>query len=247
MKALGVIPARLGSVRLPRKPLKKIAGKLLVQHVYQNVKKSKWLDDVVVATDSKEIVQAVDDFGGEAVLTSPAHASGTERVGEVAKKFKKYDTFVNIQGDEPLMAGSAVDKLLRDFGKEKTALIASLYTPKTEKKEFENPNVVKVVLDKKGCALYFSRATIPFDRSGKDSGFMKHLGIYAYRRKFLMELPKLKASLLENREKLEQLKWLDNGYKIRMIACRADSIGVDTEEDLKLVERLIERKVKVLA
>jgi 3-deoxy-manno-octulosonate cytidylyltransferase (CMP-KDO synthetase) len=247
MKALGVIPARLGSVRLPQKPLRFIAGKPLIQHVYQNVKKSRLLDDVVVATDSNEIVRLVEDFGGEAVLTSPAHASGTERVGEVAKKFKKYEIFVNIQGDEPLILGSTVDRLLRDFKKEKTALIASLYIPKTEKKEYENPNTVKVVLDKNGYALYFSRASIPFDRSGKDSWFLKHLGIYAYRRKFLLGLSKLKASMLENQEKLEQLKWLDNGFKIRMIACRADSIGVDTEEDLRHVERLLERKVKAFA
>ena len=136
---------------------------------------------------------------------------------------------------------------VKEFRKEKTALVASLYIPKKEKKQFVNPNAVKAVLDKKGYALYFSRATIPYDRSGKDSSFLKHLGIYAYRRKFLMELPKLRASLLENREKLEQLKWLDNGFKIRMIESRTDSIGVDTEEDLIAVENILKKKEGALA
>ena len=247
MKVLGVIPSRLGSVRLPKKPLRLIAGKPLIQHVYQNVKKAKLLDDLVVATDSPEIVRLVQDFGGEAVLTSPAHASGTERVAEVAQKYKKYDTFVNIQGDEPLISGSTVDRLLRDFGKEKKALIGSLYIAKTDLEEYESPNVVKVTLNKQGYALYFSRSPIPHDRSGKDSSFMKHLGIYIYQRKFLTELPKLKASPLENREKLEQLKWLDNGYSIRMIPCRVDSIGVDTEEDVQRVESILQKKSQVLA
>jgi 3-deoxy-manno-octulosonate cytidylyltransferase (CMP-KDO synthetase) len=247
LKILGVIPARLGSTRLPRKPLKVIAGKLLVQHVYLNAKKAKWLDDLVVATDSHEIAQAVHDFGGEAVMTSPAHTSGTERVAEVAQKFKKHDLFVNIQGDEPLMAGAAVDRLLRDFRKEKKALVGSLYIPKNDPEEYENPNVVKVVITKQGYALYFSRSPIPYDRAGKDTSFLKHLGIYAYTRKFLSSLSSLKASLLENREKLEQLKWLENGIAIRMIPCRNDSIGVDTEEDVERVEVLLAKKVKVIA
>ncbi len=247
MKILGVIPARLGSVRLPKKPLKLIAGKPLIQHVYQNVKKSKLLDGVVVATDSTEISRLVEDFGGEAVLTSPAHASGTERVAEVAGKFKKYDTFVNIQGDEPLILGSTVDRLLRDFQKERKALIGSLYVPKTDAGEYENPTTVKVVVNNQGYALYFSRSPIPHDRSGKDTSFLKHLGIYVYNRKFLAGIPKLKASLLETREKLEQLKWLENGFEIRMIPCRTDSVGVDTEEDVRRVEELLQRKAQVLA
>jgi 3-deoxy-manno-octulosonate cytidylyltransferase (CMP-KDO synthetase) len=247
VKILGVIPARLGAVRLPKKPLRLLAGKPLIQHVVQNVKKAKLLDEVVVATDSLEIIRVVEDFGGEAVLTSPAHASGTERVAEVARKFKKYDTFVNIQGDEPLILGSTVDRLLRDFKKEKKALIGSLYVPKTDAGEYESPNVVKVVVNKQGYALYFSRSPIPHDRAGNDASFLKHLGIYVYTRKFLVELPKLKASFLETREKLEQLKWLENGYLMRMIPCRVDSIGVDTEEDLAHVEEILQKKARVLA
>ncbi len=247
MKTLGVIPSRLGAVRLPEKPLRLIAGKPLIEHVCRNVKKAKLLQGFVVATDSKEIFETVENLGYQAVMTSVHHASGTERIAEVAKKFKQYDTFVNIQGDEPLLQGTMIDRLLKEFKKEKTAPIASCYLPKIAAEEFENPNVVKVVLDKKGYALYFSRSPIPFDRSGEDTSFMKHLGIYAYKRKFLLGLSKLKTSQLENREKLEQLKWLDNGFKIRMIASRTDSIGVDTKEDLMMVENLLKKKEKAFA
>ena len=247
MKTLGVIPARLGSTRLPKKPLRLIAGKPLIQHVFLNAKKAKLLDNIVVATDSPEIVAAVDDFGGEAILTSPSHASGTERIVEVAQKFKKYDTFVNIQGDEPLILGATIDRLLRHFEKEKQAPVASLYVNKTNSEEYEDPNVVKAVVNKEGYALYFSRSPVPYDLSGNGLIFMKHLGIYAYRRKFLLDLAKLKASFLENHEKLEQLKWLENGISIRMIESRNDSIGVDTEEDIKRVEELMNKKVKALA
>jgi 3-deoxy-manno-octulosonate cytidylyltransferase (CMP-KDO synthetase) len=247
VKVLGVIPSRLGSVRLPKKPLRLIAGKPLVQHVYQNVKKAKLLDDVVVATDSQEIFDLVRDFGGEAVMTSPVHASGTERISEVAQKFKKYDAFVNIQGDEPLLAGPTVDRLVRDFQKEKLASVASLYVPKMDPEEYQNPNVVKVAINKQGYALYFSRSPIPYDRAGKDSSYLKHLGIYIYSRKFLADLGKLKASLLETREKLEQLKWLENGIQIHMSSCRNDSIGIDTEDDVKLVEDILAKKVAVFA
>jgi len=241
MKVLGVIPARLGSTRLARKPLREIAGKLLIEHVYGNIKKAKSLDGLVVATDAKEIYDAVDDFGGEVVMTSPRCASGTERVAEVAQKYKKYDIFVNIQGDEPLITGGLVDKLVKAIQKEKTAPIASLYVSKTDPVDFENPNAVKVTLDKNGYALYFSRSPIPYNRSSNGAVYMKHLGIYAYRKKFLMAVGKLKASLLENQEKLEQLKWLDNGYRIHMASCRTDAIGVDTEEDLRQVEKILKK------
>jgi 3-deoxy-manno-octulosonate cytidylyltransferase (CMP-KDO synthetase) len=247
MKVLGVIPSRLGSVRLARKPLLKIAGKPLVQHVYQNAKRAKQLDQVIVATDSEEIVRAVSDFGGEAVLTSPAHASGTERIGEIARRFGKYDCYVNIQGDEPLLAGVTIDRLIRDFSKEKRAPVASLYVPKIDPEEYQNPGVVKVVVSKQGYALYFSRSPIPHDRNGRDSSFLKHIGLYIYSRKFLLGLAKLKASLLETREKLEQLKWLENGIMIRMSASRNDSVGVDTEEDLKTVEGILAGKAEALA
>lgn len=247
MKVLGVIPSRLGSVRLPKKPLRLIAGKPLIQRVYENIKKSKLLDDLVVATDAPEIEKLVDGFGGQSVMTSPACQSGTERVAEVAKKFKNFDLFVNIQGDEPLMTGLTVDRLVRDFLKEKNASVGSLYLPKNDKEEYENPNTVKVVIDKRGYALYFSRSSIPHDRAGQSTSFLKHLGVYIYTRKFLLGLSKLKASMLETSERLEQLKWLDNGFDIRMIPCRQDSIGVDTEEDLLKVENILEKKVKVLA
>jgi 3-deoxy-manno-octulosonate cytidylyltransferase (CMP-KDO synthetase) len=247
VKAIAIIPARLGSVRLPRKPLRLIAGKPLIQHVVENVKKARLLDDVIVATDSAEIVAMVEHFGCEAILTSPAHSSGTERIAEAARKFKKYDIFVNVQGDEPLMSAVNIDRLVRDFAKERAAEIASLFVVKNAKEEFADPNVVKVTVDKSGYALYFSRSPIPYDRSGKGGDFLKHLGVYAYKRKFLLALPKLKASWIENQEKLEQLKWLDNGYRIRMISCRTDSIGVDTEDDITAVERFLEKKVRTFA
>ena len=241
MKVLGVIPARLGSTRLAKKPLREIAGKILIEHVYTNIKKARLLDGLVVATDAKEIYDAVDDFGGDVVMTSPRCLSGTERVAEVALKYKKFDTFVNIQGDEPLIPGSLVDKLIRSFEKEKNAPIGSLYISKTDPADFLNPNAVKVTLDKNGYALYFSRSPIPFNRSNNGTTYMKHLGIYIYSKKFLAAVPKLKASFLENQEKLEQLKWLDNGYRIHMAACRTDAIGVDTEEDLKHVEKILQK------
>jgi len=238
MKVLGVIPARLESTRLPRKLLRDLCGKPLIQHVYENVKEAQSLNDVVVACDDQKLVDAVKNFGGKAVLTSTEHQSGTQRIQEVAGKISA-DIYVNIQGDEPLMPGSNVDLLIQSFSERKEFLVGTLALRKNDSEEYGNRNVVKAVLDQNGKALYFSRSPIPCYRDGGETSFWKHLGIYAYRAEFWKHYKEMKSSLLEQAEKLEQLKFLENGVSIQVVETRYDSIGVDTEEDLMLVKRLL--------
>lgn len=239
MKVIGVIPARLESTRLPRKLLRDLCGKPLIQHVYENVKDAKSLSDVVVACDDQKLVDAVKNFGGKAVLTSTEHQSGTQRIQEVAQKMPA-DIYVNIQGDEPLMPGENVDLLIRAFADRKEFLVGTLALPKTEADEFQNKNVVKVVCDNAGKALYFSRSPIPCFRDGGDVSYWKHLGIYCYRAEFWKKYAAMKPSILEQAEKLEQLKFLENGISIQVTATRFDSIGVDTAEDLESVRQILE-------
>lgn len=236
MKVLGVIPARLESTRLPKKLLRDLCGKPLIQHVWANVKQAEFLDDVVVACDDNELVEAVKRFGGRALLTSKTHQSGTSRIQEVAHKMPA-DIYVNIQGDEPLMPGANVDLLVRSFAPRREFLVGTLALPKEDPEEYRNKNVVKVVLGHQGSALYFSRAPIPFFREGGSSRYHKHLGIYAYRSEFWKRYAEMKPSVLEEAEKLEQLKFLENGISIQVIETHEDSIGVDTEEDLEAVKR----------
>lgn len=240
-RAVCIIPARLESTRLPRKLLKTIGGKPLIQWVYEQARHAKKIARVLVACDHELIQKTVESFGGEAVLTSRDHKSGTERIAEAAKHLTA-DYIVNVQGDEPLMNPEVIDLVVDAFSGDLSCVMTTACVKQTDPADFRNPNVVKVVKDKNGVALYFSRAPIPCDRDGSHGEYFKHLGIYGYRREFLLEIPSLPNSCLEDREKLEQLKILEHGYRIRVVETVHDSIGVDTEEDLERVkQRLSER------
>jgi len=240
MKALGVIPARLHSTRLPEKLIRKICDRYILHLVWENACSVKKIAKVVIATDHEKIKSIAESFGAEVVMTNPEHTSGTDRVLEVAKRYN-YPVVVNIQGDEPLMRPQSIDKLLSSFVKNKSVQMATLCYRSTNRKIYQNPNVVKVVKDKNNNALYFSRLPVPFFRDSKEVEFFKHLGIYAYRRSFLLKVARLKSSQLEEAEKLEQLRVLENGHDIKVIEVQHDSIGVDTLDDLNEVERILSR------
>jgi 3-deoxy-manno-octulosonate cytidylyltransferase (CMP-KDO synthetase) len=241
MKAIAVIPARLASTRLPRKMLREIAGQLLIARVYEGVRSSPLLDDVIVATDSEEIMQVCRQHGWNARMTSPAHRSGTERVHEISKAVAA-DVYVNVQGDEAMTRAEHIAALL-DVMKDPNVQVGTLKTPASPE-DINNPNAVKVVTDATGRALYFSRATIPFDRDGSSPNYFKHLGFYAYRKVALDRFYALPESSLERSERLEQLRFLENGISIHVAETPYDTIGVDTEEDLRRAEEmLIHRKM----
>jgi 3-deoxy-manno-octulosonate cytidylyltransferase (CMP-KDO synthetase) len=230
MNAIAVIPARLASTRLPRKMLREIAGTPLVGVVYEAVRSSPLLADVIVATDSDEILRACLEHGWKAEMTSPNHKSGTERVHEIAMR-RDAELYVNVQGDESMVRAEHIASLL-ELMRNPEVHVGTLKTPAAEE-DIANPNAVKVVTDVNGRALYFSRATIPFDRDGTHPGYFKHLGIYAYRRAVLDRFIKLPESSLEKSERLEQLRFLENGIPIYVAETPYDSVGVDTEEDLQ--------------
>jgi 3-deoxy-manno-octulosonate cytidylyltransferase (CMP-KDO synthetase) len=242
-----VIPARYAAARLPGKPLVNLAGKPMIQRVWECVRLAKRIAKVVVATDDERIRSAVQSFGGEAIMTRANHASGTSRIAEVAVS-STADIFINVQGDEPLIAPEAVDALAEcivgedsNDGDEKIAL-ATLAVALKNPADIMDPNICKVVLDFNGDALYFSRAPIPWvrDTAGKvHAQHWKHLGIYAYRREALLEYETLPPGELERLEQLEQLRWLENGYKMRVAETSHDSISVDVPEDVPRVEKLI--------
>ncbi len=239
MKAIAVIPARLPSTRLARKALREIAGVPMIGRVYQAVRSSPLLADVIVATDSEEILEVCRRNGWNARMTSPAHRSGTERVNETANLVAA-EVYVNVQGDEPLTRAEHVATLLEVMN-DPTVQVGTLKTPAAEE-DFNNPNAVKVVTDSVGRALYFSRATIPYDRDGGGTRYFKHLGIYAYRKPALDRFVSLPESPLERSEKLEQLRFLENCIPIYVGETPYDTIGVDTEEDLKRVEAILQRR-----
>lgn len=237
MQITGIIPARYASTRFPGKPLVDIDGKTMIQRVYEQAKKSRMLNNVVVATDDERIYSHVKDFGGKVLLTSPNHKSGTERCAEVAEKIIT-DAYINIQGDEPYIRPEQIDEVALLLQK-KEVEIATLVKEITDNEELFNINKPKVVIGADKKALYFSRQTIPFVRDVEQAKwinhqvFYKHIGIYGYKRNILLELVKLPLSLLENAEALEQLRWLENGYSIYTSITQFESYSVDTEEDLK--------------
>jgi len=235
---IGVIPARYGSTRLPAKALAMIHGKPMVQHVYERCLKSKLLNEVLVATDDKRIFDAVINFGGNVVMTSKKHKSGTDRIGEAVKNIK-CDIVVNIQGDEPMIAPDNIDKAIKPLIQDKGINVATLCISISDKKEISNPNVVKVVLDSNSNALYFSRSVVPFNRDNSSADYYKHIGLYVYRKDYLMKLIKMKPSKLELIEKLEQLRVLESGEKIMVIETKIDSHSVDTLADLKKLRKSI--------
>jgi 3-deoxy-manno-octulosonate cytidylyltransferase (CMP-KDO synthetase) len=237
MKIIGVIPARWGSTRFEGKPLADIAGKPMVRHVWERSKKSRLLDDVLIACDDERVAAAAKKFGATAIMTSPHHASGTDRIAEAIAKYPA-DIIVNIQGDEPLMDSRLIDHLAQALVDKPQCVMATVIKKIERTDDLDNPNVVKVVKDHDGIALYFSRSAIPFDRDGKGgSTFYKHIGIYAYRRDFLLMYKNLPASKLEQTEKLEQLRALEAGFRIMTVETDRETIGVDTPEDVAKVTR----------
>jgi 3-deoxy-manno-octulosonate cytidylyltransferase (CMP-KDO synthetase) len=239
MKTIAVIPARLASTRLPRKMLREIAGKLLVGWVYEAVRSSHLLADVIIATDSEEILEACDRHGWKAQMTSTTHRSGTERVQEVSNTIAA-DVYVNVQGDEPLVRPEQIASLV-DVMKDSAIQVGTVKTP-CPVEDVDNPNAVKVVTVPGGRALYFSRATIPFDRDGTKPSYFKHLGLYAYRKPALDLFVGLPESTLEKGERLEQLRFLENGIPIYVGETPYDSVGVDTEEDLQRVAEILRKR-----
>ena len=246
MKFIGVIPARYASTRFPGKPLAMLGGKSVIQRVYEQV--SGVLDCAYVATDDERILQAVEAFGGKAVMTSPDHKSGTDRIEEAVRKIGgSFDVVINIQGDEPFIQRSQLEEIIRCFDDAETQ-IATLGKPFDKAQGFaavENPNSPKIVVDNRGYALYFSRSVIPFIR-GKETAewmdhypFLKHLGIYAYRTEVLHEITRLPQSSLELAESLEQLRWLQNGYRIKVGLTDVETVGIDTPEDLERAEAFL--------
>lgn len=237
-KVLGIIPARLKSTRLPRKMLADICGKPLICRTYENAKRAKLLDDLIVATDSREIYDAVIDFGGKAIMTSARHQSGSDRVAEAAKKYKNFraDIIVNIQGDEPLLKPSVIDAAIKALLDDPVCPISTVAS-KITREEVANPSISKVVIDKTGKALYFSRSPIPYEREPR-AQYLGHIGLYAFRWDFLFKFTSMVPSKLEQAECLEQLRILENGYPIKVVVVESNIIGVDTPEDLARVGKI---------
>ena len=237
MKVLCVIPARYASTRLPGKPLKDIAGKPMVCRVYDRAVQAGKVSDTVVATDDERILQAVTEHGGRAVMTRADHPTGTDRLAEVAEAFPDIDLIVNVQGDEPLIEPGLIDELIAAFEEDADLQMATVKTLMEDEAEIANPNNVKVVTDKQGYALYFSRSVLPYPRNAGCPVY-KHIGIYAYKRSFLLNYAKMESTPLERSESLEQLRALENGYRIKVVETKAKFVGVDTAEDLAKVNEI---------
>ena len=237
MKVLCVIPARYASTRLPGKPLKDIAGKPMVVRVYERASQAGLVNETLVATDDERIKAAVEAAGGKAMLTRADHATGTDRLAEVAEAYPEVDLIVNVQGDEPLIDPGLIDELAGLFEGETELAMATVKTEIEDEAEQKNPNNVKVVCDKAGYALYFSRSLMPYPRKGGCPVY-KHIGIYAYRRDFLLHYAKMEPTPLEQAESLEQLRALENGYRIKVVETKSKFVGVDTVEDLERVNEI---------
>lgn len=239
MRVIAIIPARLASTRLARKMLREIGGKPLVGWVYEGVRSSPLLADVIIATDSSEIFEACREHNWKAQMTSPAHRSGTERVHEISSKISA-EIYINVQGDEPMVRPEQIATLISIMS-DPGAQVGTVKTP-CSAEEVNNPNAVKVVTAPDGSALYFSRATIPFDRDANHPRYYKHLGLYAYRKPALDQFVSWPESALEKIERLEQLRFLENGIPIHVGETPFDSVGVDTEEDLKRVSTILQKR-----
>ncbi len=237
-KVVGIIPARFGSTRLMGKPLADINGKPMVQHVYESTIKSSILDDVIVATDDRRIKEAVEEFGGIAVLTSKDHLTGTDRISEVARDMD-VDIVVNIQADEPFIKPGMIDEIVNPLLKDRDIPMCTLMH-EIDKEDVQNPDVVKVVTDTSGFALYFSRSLIPYPRREEGHRVFEHIGIYSYRKDFLLTFSQLEPTPLEKSEGLEQLRALENGFKIRVILTKDYiPLSVDTQEDLERAREFV--------
>lgn len=240
-RVLGVIPARFGSTRFPGKPLALIAGKPMIQYVYESAMQANLVEDVIVATDDERIRSAVHDFGGNALMTSSEHETGTDRLVEAAGKYPDHDIIVNIQGDEPGIEPRLIDGVVSRLLQDELIQMSTAARPFFPDENPSDPNRVKVVMNSSGSALYFSRSLIPYDRNGIHPRRYLHLGIYAYTRKFLFIFPSLEESVLEKSESLEQLRALENGYGIGVHIVENSLPGVDTPDDLIRVETLMKK------
>ena len=254
MAVVAIIPARYGSTRLPGKPLARIGGKPMIQHVYESAAKAKALDRVLVATDDRRIEETVRGFGGEVVMTSREHASGTDRLAEAARKIKA-DWIVNVQGDLPFIRSETITRAVQPLRRDRSLPMGTVRTPIQDETEWRDPNIVKVIVDCRGFALYFSRSPIPYarnhavDLSGTPLksrshsrlwGF-RHLGLYVYRRDFLLKFARLRPTALEQIESLEQLRALAYGYRIFVANVDEHSVEVDTPKDLAKAEAFLRR------
>ena len=246
MKFIAIIPARYASTRFPGKPLAMLGGKTVIQRVYEQT--TAILDEAYVATDDERIYQAVESFGGKAIMTRADHKSGTDRLEEAATKIgTNADVIINIQGDEPFIQTSQIETLMHLFD-DPTTQIGTLGKPFESIEAINNPNSPKIVCDRRGFALYFSRSVIPYVRGAEPTTwlehfpYLKHLGIYAYRREVLHEVTQLPQSSLEKAESLEQLRWLENGYRIRVGLTNVETVGIDTPEDLQRAEDFLQQQ-----
>ena len=239
-KTLAIIPARYSSKRFPGKPLVEIEGKSMIQHVWENAVNTKGIDEVIVATDDDRIFDSVKEFGGKVTLTNPNHKTGTDRIVEVLSG-RSCDWVMNIQGDEPLISSSDLERLINEAQNTKGTEVATLVQKIHDKDQLKDPNIVKVTLNKKNQALYFSRSLIPFPRSTKNKNFSSwcHLGVYLFKKDFLENFYKWPQTLLEKTEKLEQLRILENGGNILCIEAKCKCVSVDVPEDIKLVEKIL--------
>ncbi|MDY0211451.1 MAG: 3-deoxy-manno-octulosonate cytidylyltransferase [Desulfuromonadaceae bacterium] len=246
MQVIAIIPARYASTRFPAKPLADIHGKPMLQHVYERSLKAKLVDDVIVATDDERIFNAARAFGARVVMTSTEHETGTDRLAEVAEALDGVELIVNVQGDEPMIEPAMIDAAVAPLRARQDINMGTLMTIIDNPEDFTNPNVVKVVTDQGGSALYFSRAPIPYTRDlaveqGSVYGY-RHIGLYVYRRDFLLRYPLLQPTVLERAEKLEQLRVLEHGYRIHVALTDHQSMGVDTPEDLEKVKTALWRQ-----
>jgi 3-deoxy-manno-octulosonate cytidylyltransferase (CMP-KDO synthetase) len=238
---LAVIPARYASVRFPGKPLASIAGRPMIQYVVDGVRRARGVSRVVVATEDERIKAVVEACGGEAIMTRPEHRTGTDRVAEVATHLTA-DIYVNVQGDEPLIDPGTVDAVIAEMSEDFSIQVGTPCTAIVEPKDIMDPNIVKVVRDFEGNALYFSRAPIPWVRdtaATREIRHWKHIGLYAFRRDALLEFPTLPPGELESIEQLEQLRWLENGFRIRVVETNYDALSVDVPADVERVETLL--------
>jgi 3-deoxy-manno-octulosonate cytidylyltransferase (CMP-KDO synthetase) len=243
MRVVGVIPARFASTRLPGKPLVDILGKPMIQHVYENAARSKTLEQLIVATDDERIMAAVAGFGGKAVLTSRDHNTGTDRVAEVVRGLD-VGVVVNIQGDEPFVHPGMIDEVVQPLLDDPELPMCTSMHEIADRADFDNPNVVKTVVDLEGYALYFSRSLIPYPRTTEGHRVFEHIGMYAYRKDFLLKYARLPQTPLEKLESLEQLRVLEHGYRLRVVETHQDYIplSVDTPEDLERARALARQR-----
>lgn len=244
MEAIGIIPARYGSTRFEGKVIKDLCGKPVIQHVYERAKKAKMLDDLIIAADDDRIIKVVEGFGGKAVFTSKSHTTGTDRLTEVVNAID-VRVVVNIQGDEPLINPIVIDDLVHAMQEDPTLAMATVVKKSYSVEEFQSPDVVKAIVDQNEHALYFSRSPIPtlLEPKEGESFFYKHIGIYAYNKDFLFTFKKLPVSALETGERLEQLRALEYGYKIKVIETKFETVGVDTPEDLARAKEILEKEM----